>query len=62
MTTAQTDWGKLNVWHRAFARELAELMVTVAQVAILRDAADIDREQIELVGEMAHRLAKELPR
>ncbi|WP_349427477.1 hypothetical protein [Microbacterium sp. LWS13-1.2] len=60
--TQYTDWGKLNAWHRATARELAQQMLTVAQVAVLRDAADIDREHIQTVHDMAVRLAEELPR
>lgn len=56
------DWGKLNPWHVDAARDLVRLMGTVDQVAVLRDAAEYDREQIAVVRDMATRLAEELPR
>jgi len=55
------DWSALNKWHLASARDLANLMDTVAQVAVLRGSAEEDREAVEVVRAMAERLALELP-
>lgn len=55
------DWGRLNKWHIASARDLAELLVTVAQVAVLRGSPEEDREAVEIVRAMAERLSLELP-
>lgn len=59
--SAHTDWGRLNSWHIRSARDLADLMTTVAQVAILRGSSESDREAVEIVRAMAERLALELP-
>jgi len=59
--SAYTDWGRLNSWHIRSARDLADLMQTVAQVAVLRDSSPEDRAAIEVVRAMAERLSLELP-
>ena len=55
------DWGRLNGWHLRSARDLDDLMGTVAQVAVLRDSSPEDREAVEVVRAMADRLSLELP-
>lgn len=59
--SSYTHWGRMNRWHISSARDLADLMGTVAQVAVLRDSSPEDREAIEVVRAMADRLALELP-
>ncbi|MEV8239544.1 hypothetical protein AB0O90_04865 [Microbacterium testaceum] len=59
--SSYTDWGRMNRWHISSARDLADLMQTVAEVAVLRGSSEEDRKAVEVVRAMAQRLALELP-
>lgn len=51
-------WGRLDVWHRFHARELQRDLVTVREIAVLRDASPEDLDAIQVVAEMAERLGE----
>jgi hypothetical protein len=55
------DWRSLNAVHRTAARDLADLMGYVEEVAVLRDAPELDREAVQIVRDLACRLDLEMP-
>jgi hypothetical protein len=54
----RSGWGRLDDWHRFHARELQRDLVTVREIAVLRDASPEDLEAIQIVAEMAERLGE----
>lgn len=55
------DWRSLNAVHRTAARDLAALMHSVEEIAILREAPELDRKAVRIVRDMACRLDLEMP-
>lgn len=53
-----TGWGRLDHWHRFHAAELLRDLVTVREIAVLRDASPEQLEDMQVVAGMAERLAE----
>lgn len=60
-TAPYVNWGKLNAVHRTAARNLADLMGYVEEIAVLREAPELDREAVQIARDLACRLDLELP-
>lgn len=52
------SWGRLDWWHQHHADKLARYLLVLRELALMRDAAEIDIDRIEVAVAMAERLAK----
>lgn len=55
----RTGWGRLDPWHRFHASELLRDLVTVREIAVLRDASPEQLGDIQIVAAMSERLAEQ---
>lgn len=55
---ANGSWGRLDWWHQHHAVKLAKYLLVLRELALMRDAAEIDIDRIEVAIGMAERLAK----
>lgn len=55
---AAGSWGQLDWWHRSYADKLLKNLLVLREVALMRDAAYLYIDSIDVAIEMAERLSR----